>query len=294
MPELLYLKGTVLHLEEGRVSVEDRGFQFGDGVYEVIGVYQGHPYELQAHLDRLFRSAAEIDLSIPYRPEELDALVRRLLQESQLAQPRIYIQVTRGYAPRTHAFPAEATPTIVIYTRNYDSRPSQEYEKGVRTITVPDDRWGHCHIKSIALLPNCLAKERAYRTGAFEAIFYSRKGVVYEGTSTNVFCIIDGAITTAPLSNKILPGITRARLIELARAAGLEVAERDYTVDEMKSAGEVFLTGTTTEVMPVIQVDETTIGRGEPGPLARRLRQLMLEHIRQCCARRAVPASEKP
>jgi D-alanine transaminase len=159
------------------------------------------------------------------------------------------------------------------------------YEKGVATITVPDDRWGRCNIKTIALLPNCLAKERARRAGCYEAIFYSADGTVYEGGSTNVFCVSDGTILTAPLSNKILPGITRARLLKLARSADFDVDERAFTVDQLKGADEVFLTGTSTEVMPVVTVDDTSIGSGEPGPVSRQLRQLMLEHVSRCRGR---------
>ena len=293
MPELLYLNGEVMPLGEGRVSVEDRGFQFADGVYEVIGVCRGHPYELQAHLDRLHRSAAEIELAIPHTPEEVEALARRLLADSGLDDGIIYLQVTRGEARRGHAFPESPRPSVVIYTREFGGRPPEYYQRGVAAITVPDDRWGRCHIKSIALLPNCLAKEKARRAGAYEAIFCSPEGIVREGASTNVFCVIDGTLTTAPLSNKILPGITRARLIELAGRAGLPVQERDYGLDELKCAQEVFLTGTTTEVMPVVRVDDTTIGTGEPGPVTRRLLELMLEHVRSVCGSAAAAPREE-
>lgn len=293
MPELLYLNGEVMPLEEGRVSVEDRGFQFADGVYDVAAVFAGVPYELREHIDRLFRSAQALELDIPHSPEQMEALARRLLTQSGLSDCILYFQVTRGHAPRNHAFPDSPTPTVVIYTREFTGRPREYYERGVSVITVPDDRWGRCHIKSIALLPNCLAKEKARRAGAYEAVFCSPEGIVREGTSTNVFCVIDGTITTAPLSNRILPGITRARLIELARRAALPLQERDYTIDELKRAQEVFLTGTTTEVMPVVRVDDTTIGAGEPGPLTRRLRGLMLEHIRSVCGEAAAARREK-
>ena len=283
MRELVYLNGQVMPLEKGSVSVEDRGFQFADGVYEVAVVYGGVPYEFKEHIERLFRSASLLELEIPHTPEEIESICLNLLAESQLANCLVYIQVTRGYARRGHAFPEEVTPTVVIYTIEFAGRAAEYYEKGVTTITVPDDRWGRCNIKSIALVANCLAKEKAYRAGCYEAIFYSAKGVVYEGASTNVFCVLDGTIVTAPLSNKILPGITRARLIGLARAGGFQLVERDYTVGELKGADEVFLTGTSTEVMPVIRVDDTTIGTGEPGPVSRQLRRLMLEHIQRVC-----------
>ena len=204
---------------------------------------------------------------------------------SEIPDCLLYMQVTRGYARRSHAFPDEVTPTVVIYTREFAGRPDEFYEKGVTTITVPDDRWGRCNIKTVALLPNCLAKQKAHRAGCYEAIFYSTENVVYEGASANVFCVIDGTITTAPLSGKVLPGVTRARLIQLARSAGLDLVERDYTVAELKGADEVFLTGTSTEVMPVVRVDDTTIRTGKPGPVTRELWRLMLEHIKQSQAR---------
>jgi len=282
MPELLYLNGRVMPLSEGRVSVEDRGFQFADGVYDVAVVYDGTPYELKEHVERLFRSAELLEIDIPHTPQEVEAICMELLAGSELPDCLLYMQVTRGHARRGHAFPDEVTPTVLVYTREFAGRPDDYYDQGVATITVPDDRWGRCNIKTIALLPNCLAKEKAHRAGCYEAIFYSAQNLVYEGASTNVFCVINGTITTAPLSNKILPGITRARLIGLLRAAGLDLVERDYTVAELKAADEVFLTGTSTEVMPVVRVDDTTIGTGEPGPLSRRLRLMMLEHAEQC------------
>ena len=278
-------------LARGRVSVEDRGFQFADGVYDVAAVYHGVPYELGGHIDRLFSSAGLLELSIPHTPEELEAIARQLVEGSGLSECLIYMQVTRGHARRQHAFPPEPKPTVIVYTREFGGLPAANYETGVGTITVPDDRWGRCNIKSIALLPNCLAKERAYRAGRFEAIFYSAQGIVYEGASTNVFCVIDGTVLTAPLSNKILPGITRARVLAVAREAGLGTMEREFTVEELNGADEVFLTGTTTEVMPVVTVDDTTIGTGKPGPVSRQLRQLMLEHVRKCCGSAAVPPS---
>ena len=282
MPELLYLNGETMPVEEGRVSVEDRGFQFADGVYDVAVVYSGLPYELTEHVERLFRSAQLLEIEIPHTREEVEAICMELLAESKIPDYLLYMQVTRGYARRGHAFPDEVTPTVVIYTREFAGRPDEYYEKGVATITVPDDRWGRCNIKTVALLPNCLAKQKAHRAGCYEAIFYSAQNVVYEGASTNVFCVINGTITTAPLSNKILPGITRARLIELVRAAGLDLVERDYTVAQLKAADEAFLTGTSTEVMPIVRVDDTTIAAGEPGPVTRRLRRMMLQHLEQC------------
>ncbi len=293
MPELLWLNGEVMPLGEGRVSVEDRGFQFADGVYDVAVVYAGVPYELSEHIDRLFVSAGLLEINIPHPAAEMETIARQLVGDSRLGDGLIYIQVTRGYAPRKHGFPPDAEPTVVVYVRDFEGYPPENYEKGVRTITVPDERWDRCNIKSIALLPNCLAKERAHRAKCYEAIFCSARGVVREGSSSNVFCVVDGTVTTAPLSNKILPGITRARVLVVARGAGLPVVEREYTVEELKNAGEVFLTGTTTEVMPVVMVDDTTIGAGAPGPVTRQLRQLMLEHIAECCAGSAVRPSGK-
>lgn len=292
MAELLYLNGEMMRLSEGKVSVEDRGFQFADGVYEVVAVYNGVPYELPEHVERLFQSAAGIELTIPHTSEEVHGIARRLLAQSGLRQCTIYVQVTRGAARRKHAFPSGAQPTLLLYVREFTGHPAENYTHGVRTITVPDDRWGRCHIKSIALLANVLAKERAYKAGAYEAIYCSPEGLVYEGSSSNVFCVLAGTVTTPPLSHKLLPGLTRRRLLILARGAAVPVAEREFTVAELKSAQEVFLTGTTSEVMPVRQVDDVIIGPGAPGPLSQRLRRLMLKHVSECCGVLPAPAHQ--
>lgn len=153
MPELLYLNGETMPVAEGKVSIEDRGFQFADGVYEVVAVYDGVPYELSEHVERLFQSARGIELTIPHRPEEVEGIAGRLLAESGFKQCIIYIQVTRGAARRKHAFPVDARPTLLLYTREFTGHPAENYTQGIRTITVPDDRWGRCHIKSIASWP---------------------------------------------------------------------------------------------------------------------------------------------
>jgi D-alanine transaminase len=292
MPELLYLNGEVMPLAEGKVSVEDRGFQFADGIYDVAAVYDGVPYELPEHVQRLFQSAAGIELAIPHTPAEVEGIARRLVADSGFPQCIVYIQVTRGHARRRHAFPPEVRPTLLLYVREFSGHPPENYTLGIRTITVPDDRWGRCHIKSIALLANVLAKERAHRAGAYEAIYYSPEGLVHEGSSSNVFCVLAGTVTTPPLSHKLLPGLTRRRLLVLAPKAGIPVAERELTLAELKAAQEVFITGTTSEVMPVRQVDDVIIGRGAPGPVSQRLRGLMLQHIRECCGGLRAPAHQ--
>jgi D-alanine transaminase len=292
MPELLYLNGEVMSLAEGRVSVEDRGFQFADGIYDVAAVYNGVPYELPEHVQRLFQSAAGIELVIPHTPAEVEGIARRLVADSGFRQCIVYIQVTRGHARRRHAFPPEVRPTLLLYVREFTGHPLENYTAGIRAITVPDDRWGRCHIKSIALLANVLAKERAHRAGAYEAIYHSPEGLVYEGSSSNVFCVLAGTVTTPPLSHKLLPGLTRRRLLTLVREAAVPVAEREFTVAELKSAQEVFITGTTSEVMPVRQVDDAIIGRGAPGPVSQRLRSLMLQHISECCGGLRAPARQ--
>jgi D-alanine transaminase len=259
----------------------------------VVAVYNGVPYELTEHVERLFQSAAGIELTVPAKAEEVEGIAGRLLAESGLHQCTIYVQVTRGRARRKHAFPVDARPTLLAYTREFAGHPAENYTQGIRTITVPDDRWGRCHIKSIALLANVLAKERAYRAGAYEALFCSPEGVVYEGSSSNIFCVLAGTVTTPRLSPRLLPGLTRRRVLALARTARIPVAEREVTIGELKSAEEAFITGTTSEVMPVRQVDDVIIGRGTPGPVSGRLRQLMLEHISECCARLGAPAARQ-
>ncbi len=265
--DIAYLNGSYLPRDEVRISPEDRGFLFGDGVYEVIRSYGGKLFELRRHLDRLASSLRSLRIA-GIDPVEVGSISESLLERNGLADKGalVYLQVTRGVARRAHRFPSPAVkPTVYGYAWAFT--PEHAPEAGVRTITVPDQRWARCDIKTISLLPNCLANQAAQEAAAAEAIFV-RDGVALEGTHSNLFTVFDGEVRTPPLTNYILPGVTRAVVLELCREAGYEVCEKPIFEDELWRADEVFLAGTTAEVTPVLYVDDRVIGTGRPGSLA--------------------------
>ena len=269
------VNGRFLPLEQATVHIEDRGFQFADGVYEVVACLNGHFLDMDAHLARLERSAAAIDLPLPCPREELAGLVEETWRRNPFADAMIYIQLTRGVAPRAHLPAGELTPTLVVTSRELPSPSPEKLEHGATAITLEDFRWKRCDIKSIALLASVMGKREAARRGADEAFWLDAEGHVLEGCSTNVFAIIAGHLVTHPLDHQVLGGITRAMLIRLAREAGLEVEERPWSLDE-DDLTECMLTSTTNAVLPVCRVDDTPVGEGAPGPVALDLRQRML------------------
>jgi D-alanine transaminase len=262
----LYLNGEFLPLDQGRVSVEDRGFQFGDGVYEVVRVYRGKPFRLDKHLARLEQSVKGVEIPMPEPPEKLVSVCLKLVEG--LGEAQIYMQVTRGVAPRVHAFPHEIRPTFVAYARAVTPHaPDRTYTLK----TVVDDRWGRCHLKTICLLPNILGKQRAIEAKCDEGLFV-RDGVVTEGTSSNAFFVRDGALYTHPSDNRILNGVTREAVLELARQQGVRVRFQPVPLAEAMSAQEAFVTGTLTEIMPAVSIDGRPVGKGTPGPVTQKLR----------------------
>jgi D-alanine transaminase len=268
---LVYLNGEYLPLEEARVPVDDRGFLFADGVYEVIRVYAGLPYEMEDHLARLVQGLRA--LRIEYRDmATVEEAARRLLDENRIRDGgAIYIQVTRGAAPRRHAFPPPGTrATVYVSAREYKPHPARFWEDGVEAITAPDIRWARCDIKSISLLPNVMANEAAHAAGTFEAILV-RDGVITEGSHSNVWGVRDGRLLTYPACHYILAGMTRAKVFALAGQLGLDAREEVIRVDQLHDLDELFLTGTTTEIMPVVRVDGRDVVDGEPGPITRKL-----------------------
>jgi D-alanine transaminase len=268
---LVYLNGDFIPLEDARVSVQDRGFLFADGVYEVVRVYGGQHYQMPEHLDRMRRGLAA--LQIEYRDMAgIAQAAERLLKENQVdGDGTVYIQVTRGAAKRKHAFPPRGTaPTVYITGAPYTPYPAEYWEDGVAAVTLPDTRWARCDIKSISLLPNVMANQEAHARDAFEAIFV-RDGMVTEGSHSNVWGVDNGQLVTHPSSNYILPGITRARVFEIAEELGLEVVQRVINLSELYDLDEVFLSGTTTEIMPVVRIDDREIVDGEPGPVTRKV-----------------------
>jgi D-alanine transaminase len=260
-----YVNGRFLPLGEAAVGIEDRGYQFGDGIYEVVRVYGGTPFKMREHLDRLRRSARAIELDLP----DLDRLTEdalELLKRNGLRECSLYIQVTRGVCPRKHTVPRGIAPTVVMTAREVAGFPAEYRSRGVKLITVPDDRWARCYIKTTNLLPNVLARSKAERAGAYEAVFV-RDGFVMECSSSNLFIVESGALVTPPLTNYILAGVTRATVIQLAEELGIEVREEAVSLERLYRSDEVFVTGTVTEIVPAVDIDGTTVGTGKPGPV---------------------------
>lgn len=269
MSKIVYLNGEFVSYEEAKVGIEDRGYQFADGVYEVIIVRKGRPFKIKEHFERLKNSAVGLNIKFKnYKKLEEDA--DKLLGKSGLKDATIYIQITRGTVPRSHAYPEGMSPNVVMNISKWEGLPVSNYQQGVKVITVPDERWSRCYIKSIALLPNILAKKQAKNNGAYEAI-QIRDGFVTDGTSSNVFIVRDGEVITPPATHYLLNGITRRVILEEAEKLNLQVKEKSISLDELFVADEIFLTGTTTEVMPVVKVNEKTIGGGKVGMVSRQL-----------------------
>ena len=270
MPDIACVNGRFGPLAEAVVSIEDRGFQFGDGAYEVIRTYGGKPFALDEHFSRLERSAQALHLSLGHTKDQWIALVQEGLRLSRFPETKIYLQVTRGQAPRDHPFPVSITPTTVLTFRELHPLDASIRKAGVRAITLDDIRWGRCDIKSVNLLANVLARQRAKEAGAFEAILV-RDDLVTEGSVSNVMVVRNGVLETAPEGHRILSGVTRAIVLDLARKEGLPVVEKFVGRKDLLAASEVFLTGTTVEVLPVVHIDGQAIGAGVPGRLSQLL-----------------------
>jgi D-alanine transaminase len=268
---LVYLNGEYLPHDEARVSVDDRGFLFADGVYEVIRIYGGHLYLMDAHMDRMSRGLEALRIGYRDTDRVVEAAERLVAENGVDGDGTVYVQISRGAAPRKHAFPGRDTrPTVYVAAQPYEGHPESYWVDGVEAITVPDNRWARCDIKSIALLPNVMANQAAHAAGAFEALFV-KDGVVIEGSHSNLWGVYRDRLITYPSSNYILPGITRARVFELADELGIEAVEGTIYQEDLFEMDELFLSGTTTEIMPVVRVDGRDIVDGEPGPISARL-----------------------
>lgn len=280
MSRIAYVNGRYVPHASARVHVEDRGYQFADGVYEVTAVVDGKLVDHGPHLERLDRSLRALRIAWPMSPAALTRVEEEVVRRNRVREGIVYLQVTRGVARRDHAFPVRAAPALVVTARHAGPPKTEQAEKGVKVILHPDIRWGRCDIKSVALLPNVLAKQAAREAGAFEAWLVDAAGFVTEGSSTNAW-IVDptGNLVTRNLENAILSGVTRRILLELAAAEGHRVVKRPFTPAEAKAAPEAFLTSTTSFVMPVVQIDEAIVGAGAPGPVTRRLRELYEAHV---------------
>ena len=277
MSRIVFLNGSFLPIEEAKVPFMDRGFLFGDGVYEGVGMLDGRLIDNEAHLERLERSLGEVRIANPYSRAEWTALQEELARRNGMTEGFIYFQVTRGVAERDFFFPENAKPTVAMFTQAKAIANAPAAEKGIAVVTVPDQRWQRRDIKSINLLAQVLAKQAAKEAGAQEA-WLVEDGFVTEGGSSSAFIVTKaGSIVVRPLSQAILPGITRKSLLRLSQESGIVLEERRFTVEEAYEAGEAFLTSASNFVLPVVSIDGRPVADGKPGPITTRLRQLYLQ-----------------
>ena len=280
MPRFAYVNGRYIRHADAAVHVEDRGYQFADGVYEVCEVRHGMIVDLTRHLDRLDRSLTEIRIGWPMARAALVGVIREVLRRNRVRNGLFYLQVTRGVAKRDHVFPGAGTqPSVVVTAKSTDPRVmAAKYESGVKAITVSDNRWDRVDIKTVGLLPNALARQQAKEAGAQEAIYVDADGIVKEGAATNLW-IVDGngTLVTRPAEHGILRGITRTTLRDVAGSLGLSVEERLFDVAEMLAAREVFLTGATTICLPLVEIDGVPIANGHPGITAQKIRDAFFD-----------------
>ena len=274
---IVYLNGEFLPADQAKVSVLDRGFVFGDGVYEVIPVYGGRLFRLQEHLKRLDDSLISVRIPPPCTHSKWTEILTSLVQHNNGGDQSVYLQITRGVAPRDHAFPKNTEPTLFAMANPLKPVPADVLQTGVSAITLDDFRWQYCQIKAIALLPNILARQQAVDVGAAEAIFV-RNGVVTEGAASNLFIVRNRTLITPPKSQYLLPGITRDLVLEIARANHITCREEHISREELFAADEVWLTSSTKEILPVTTLDNKTVGTGHPGPIWSRMLTLYQDY----------------
>lgn len=274
---IAYLNGRYLPVEQACVPVLDRGFLFGDGVYEVIPVYAGRPLRLEQHLARLERSLAEVRIENPHARAEWHALLGELVARNAGGDLSVYLQVTRGVAKRDHAFPAGVAPTVFAMANPLAPVPTQMLTEGVVAVTRPDPRWQRCDIKAITLLANVLMRQEAVEAGAVEAVLI-RDGLAVEGAASNLFAVQGEVLITPPNGPSLLPGVTRDLVLELARGAGLAVREQDVPERLLRTCAELLLTSSTKEILPVTRLDGAPVGGGRPGGVFRRLHGLYQDY----------------
>lgn len=284
MPRISYVNGRFCRHAESAVHIEDRGFQFSDGIYEVWAVMNGRRVDVAGHNARLQRSLSELAIRLPMSIKALDLVLQEVLRRNRVQEGLLYLQVTRGVAPRDHAFPTLTTPPSIIITAKPINRVVSEQRAmaGIQVITCPDNRWGRCDIKSVGLLPNVLAKQAARASSAQEAWFVDSNGYVTEGASSNAWILDrDGRLRTRDLKANILPGVTRSTLLSVIQEQGWTVNDSPFSVADAKAAKEAFITGAGALVMPVVGIDNAPVGDGRPGQVALRLRTLYLEAVKR-------------
>ncbi len=280
MPRQAFVNGRYVPHGSAAVHIEDRGYQFADGVYEVVPVVQGALIDEAPHLDRLERSLGELRIAMPMTRQALKLVSRELIRRNRLSSGFLYMQITRGVAPRDHKFPEGAEPALVMTTRQMKPQSHQALAEGVGVISIPDLRWNRCDIKSVSLLPNVLGKQEAVEAGAYEAWMVDPQGRVTEGTSTNAWIVTqDNELVTRDASTSILNGITRLRLLDLIRRDGITFSERAFSIEEARQAREAFITSSSNFVMPVTRIDGQPVGNGHPGLLTGKLREAYLGFV---------------
>jgi D-alanine transaminase len=276
MSRIAYVNGRYLPLRDAKVHVEDRGYQFGDGVYEVCEVRDGRLIDQRRHLERLQRSLGELRIQLPISLRALDVVLHEVVTRNRIGYGIVYLQITRGVARRDHAFPTvPVTPSIVVTARPLNKTRNEALaDKGIAVISVPDNRWGRVDIKTIGLLPNVLARQAAIEQGARDAWFVDSDGAVTEAASANAWIVTaSGTVVTRPADHTILRGITRTVLLDVLKAQGLRLEERPFTLEEAYAAREAFITSASQIVLPVVRIDDHPIGNGAPGLLATALRR---------------------
>lgn len=279
MSRIAYVSGRYLPHRAAAVHIEDRGYQFADGVYEVILVRGGRLVDLAPHLARLARSLRELSIAPPMGEKALEIVLGEVARRNGVDNGLVYLQVTRGVAARDHAFPKSVKPVLVVTARRSRGPDPKLTESGIAVVTVPDIRWQRCDIKSVSLLPNVLAKQHARDAGAFEAWQIDRDGFVTEGASTNAWIVTPGGdVVTRQADNAILNGVTRLAVLDIIRREGYRFVERAFTLAEAKAAREAFATSTAIDLLPIVRIDGEPVGDGVPGPLAQRMRACYLAH----------------
>ena len=274
MPSIAYVNGRFSPIADAVVSVEDRGFQLGDGIYEVLRTHGGRLHATPEHMRRLFRSLDAIQLKHSFTAAGLEKIIREAVKRAGFGDSLVYLQITRGATKRTKEFPKGIEPTLVITVHELQLPAPALRERGVAIMTAEDIRWQRCDIKTVCLLPNVLASNKAISAGCFEALFVEKDGTVNECASANIFIVASGTVATPALGTRLLGGITREEVIALARKNSVLMEERRVTLDELLAADEVFLTGTTAEILPIVKVNDRRIAAGKPGPVTQRLHEL--------------------
>lgn len=279
MPRISYVNGRYVRHPNAAVHIEDRGYQFADAVYEVVAVVGGKLVDDDLHFDRLERSLGEIRMEMPFSRRIFRIKIAELLRVNRLGTGSLYLQVSRGVAPRNHQIPGPISPSVVMTVRPLTPPPATAFEQGVAVITVPDIRWKRPDIKSVALLPNVLAKDEAVQRNVFEAWQVDSTGMITEGTSTNAWIVQDGNLITHPAANAILNGVTRLALLRIAGDIGVKIVERPFSEREAKAADEAFLSSTSSFLLPVVRIDDVVIGTGQPGEISMTLLDRYRKHL---------------